>query len=232
MYRRPLIGLAFLWLAIATPAFAQITAFWQQVTITPQAIGNDPALASMQCWDLMTTTSGDWSAAGMRAVLPTGSFFYKHPMGGVRPPSPAAIAAGPALAFTTHVNTPKNNGLNNGNTHLLGGFENEPMSIGDVTADQPGVFSISWGDLFVDLPGTYQISRLTFPQGLLPNIYHVSRVAQVSPQLTANIPQIAEPGTLILLAPAGLLLRRQPRGRRRTPSCCAGHERGTFYFST
>jgi hypothetical protein len=62
-------------------ARGSITAFWQQVTITPAAITNDPALANMQCWDLMTTTTGNWASAGVEAILPAGSFFYKHPLG-------------------------------------------------------------------------------------------------------------------------------------------------------
>lgn len=62
MGRRPVSGLLLcIVAAFCSPAFAQITAFWQQVPITPQAITNDPALASMQCWDLMTTTTGNWA---------------------------------------------------------------------------------------------------------------------------------------------------------------------------
>jgi hypothetical protein len=53
----------------------------------------------MQCWDLMATTSGDWAVAGVAAMLPTGSFFYKHPLRGFKHPSPSAIATTPALAY-------------------------------------------------------------------------------------------------------------------------------------
>ncbi len=200
MYWRPVIGWAILWLAIASPALAQITAFWQQVPITPQATANDPQLASMQCWDLMTTTSGDWHLAGMRAALPAGSLFYRHQMGAFRKPPP--VPGSPALAFTTYVSSPHEDGANN-NTLLLGGWLNEPMSLGDATSPNPGTFSISWGDQFVDLSGTYQIARLTFPKGLLPDIdnssppvTNISFTAQVSPDFTTEIPDIPEPACL------------------------------------
>ena len=108
--------------SVPSTARASITAFWQQVTITPAAITNDPALANMQSWDLMVTASGNWASAGLRAELNPGFFFYKHPLGGLKRPSPAVIAGAPGLEFTTYVNTPNDNGLNNANTGLLGGF--------------------------------------------------------------------------------------------------------------
>lgn len=146
-------------------------------------------------------------------MLPEGSFFYKHALGGFRKPSPAAIAAAPALAFTPYVNTPNDNGLNNGNTFLLGGFEDEEMSIGDVTAPQPGVFSVLWGDVFVDRPGTYQIVRLTFPQGMLPNIVNNDPrplTTQYNPYSFTFISDIPEPAALGLVGAACLLgIRRR-----------------------
>lgn len=111
MYRRPFIGLTFLWLAIARPAFAQITAFWEQVPITPQAIASDAQLASMQCWDLMTTTSGDWASAGLRAVLPPGNFFYTSAQGGNTRPSPATVQMFPHVEFDTFVTSPSDTGV-------------------------------------------------------------------------------------------------------------------------
>jgi hypothetical protein len=200
---------------LCTGAKASITAFWQPVTITPAAISNDPALANMQCWDLMVTASGNWASAGMRAELNAGFFFYKHPLGGLKRPSPAAIAGAPGLEFTTYVNTPNDNGVNNANTLLAGGFPGGVESLGDITAPEPGTFSINWGDLFVDPPDTYQIARLTFPLGQFPDVLtpdqsgNPSFVAQVGPNLIMPIPDIPEPATIPCIGLLALLLRHR-----------------------
>jgi hypothetical protein len=212
-----LIVILWMGLVSSSPAGAAITASWQQVTITPQAISNDPALANMQSWDLMVTTTGNWSTAALRAWLLPGSFYYKHPMGGFKKPSPAAIAAFPALEFTPYVNTPNDNGLNNSNTFIVGGFKGEPASIGDLTSPLPGIFSVSWADMFADLPGTYQIARLTFPNSLLPHIADnnpAPRTTQITPDALALIPDIPEPTSIGLVATAALLVARRRHTRR------------------
>jgi Ca2+-binding RTX toxin-like protein len=112
--------------------------------------------------------------------LPTGSFFYKHPLGGFRHPSPSAIATTPALEFTTYVNVPSDNGLNNPNTLILGGFPGLIPSLGDPSSNHPGTFSIFWGDLIFDPPGTFQIARWTFPQGILPESNPFSFTAHIN----------------------------------------------------
>ncbi len=214
-------------MATASPAHAGITAFWRQTTITPAAIANDPALANMQCWDLMTATTGDWATAAMRATLPVGSTFYKHPVGGRTRPDPAQFTSFPALEFTTYVTSPSDDGTNN-TTMLFGGHpQGGPISLGDPTSPIPGVFSMDWGDTFVvDPPGTYQIGRLTFPNGVLPDIFNntplpvhtPSYIAQVSPDSTVDIPDIPEPDLLRAIVPAGLgatALRRRKLGNRR-----------------
>jgi hypothetical protein len=217
MLRRPVIGWAILCIAAATPVFAQITAFWQQVTITPAAIANDPTLASMQCWDLMTTTTGNWSTAEMNAQLSTGNFFYKHPLGGFTKPPPAAVANSPALAFTTYVTSPNDDGMNN-NTQILSGHpQSRPISLGDQSAVSPGEFSLAWGELFFDPPGTFQIARLTFPQGVLPDILNnhpapvaaPSRTSQGSPEATTEIPDIPEPGMVVFSVALLATMRRR-----------------------
>jgi hypothetical protein len=213
MYWRPVIGWALLWIAIATPAVAQITAFWQQVTISPQAIADDAALANMQCWDLMTTTTGDWASAAMRASLPLGLTFYKHPLGGLTRPDPAIFSSSPALEFTTYASSPSDNGTNN-TTFVAGGHpQSQPASIGDATAPTPGIFSMVWADFVVDLPGTYQIARITFLQGAIVDVLNntptpvadPSLTAQVSPDSTTIIPDIPEPRAIGLLSAAVLL---------------------------
>jgi hypothetical protein len=120
-------------MSVCTGAKASITAFWQQVTITPAAISNDPALANMQCWDLMTTTSGDWSNARMLAFLPSGFNFYKHVLGGLTRPNPAQFPSAPALEFTTFVTAPSDTGANGG-TQILGGHpQSFPPNVGKPT---------------------------------------------------------------------------------------------------
>ncbi len=222
MYRRPFIGLTLLCLAIASPAFAQITAFWQQVTITPAGIANDSALANMQCWDLMTTTTGNWAAARLFVELPPFVRYYKHALGGFTEPNPALVAQHPALAFTSHVTSPNDNGTN-GNTRLLGGFpQSWPMSLGDATSATPGVFSVEWGDFFVDPPGTYYIARLTFPQAVLPAIWNnvpfpqaeFSASKQIDPEAIAEVPEIPEPRYLGLMSVGAAMLGVRSRNRR------------------
>jgi hypothetical protein len=159
----------------------------------------------MQCWDLMTTTTGNWNSAGVEAMLPVGSLFYKHPLGSFKHPSPAAIDESPALAFTTYVNTPNDNGSNNANTLIVGGFPGPIPSLGDATAPQPGRFSVSWGDLFGDPPGTYKIARLTFPQDSVPDVGITSRTTQTGPDSLTRVPDIPEP-SLPALAPLVLLI--------------------------
>jgi hypothetical protein len=224
MTRRFCFAVVCSWIGIGFCAIAQaqpITAFWQRATITPEAIADDPQLANMQSWDLMTTTTGDWVFAGLRAQLPPGSYFYRHLSGSFKSPSPAAVAIAPALAFTTHVNTPNDDGLNNPNTLLLGGFKDEPMQLGEDT----GVFSVSWGDLNADVPGTYQIARLTLPQEVLPSIEDHNpppNTGQVLPHGSALIPNIPEPSTPAVLATLALLnganLGRVGRHRMATPT--------------
>jgi hypothetical protein len=102
-----------------TSARASITAFWQPVTITPAAISNDPALANMQSWDLMVTTTGDWGDAFMWADLPAPYVYYKHANGGLTRPNPSLFGMFPALEFTTYVSSPSDDGLNQ--TTLIGG---------------------------------------------------------------------------------------------------------------
>ena len=93
------IALAFLLSAHA--ARADLVAFWQSNPITPQAVANDPVLAGMQSWSLMATnTSGYFQWAALRAVLPPGNAFYRHPLGGSVRPNPALFSQHPALEFT------------------------------------------------------------------------------------------------------------------------------------
>lgn len=210
--------------ACAPSAPAAITAFWRPVTITPAAIANDPVLANMQTFDLMVTTDGNWASAGMRAVLPGSNRFYKNALGGNTRPGPAFLPLFPALEFTTYVTAPGDTGAA-GAPSVLGGFpEGSPTSLGDAGAPIPGTFSMSWGDLVVDAPGTYEIARLTFPQGILPNVINIndtgptgnySNTSQVTPDSTTEIPDIPEPGALALVSMAALAIARRRRERVR-----------------
>ena len=182
-----------------------ITALWQPVTITPAAIANDPALVNMQCWDLKVNKDGNGTSAGMRAILPTGRFFYKHPLGGIFRPIPVLVAQSPALEFTTHLAFANEEFQC---ASVQGGFPEGPTSLGDSTSTLPGIFSATWGDLCPDAPGTYQIARVTFPLQVFPNVINIadvgpqgefSRTSQVNPDLTTEIPDIPEPVGLSLV---------------------------------
>ncbi len=203
--------------AVYANAYAAITAFWLPVTITPQAVANDPALANMQCWDLMTTTTGDWNLALMRVLLPEGLTFYKHAQGGLTRPDPALFNMFPAIEFTTYVSSPSDDGTNNGTVVLGGHPQGHPTSLGDSTSPTPGEFSMAWGNLTVDLTGTYEIARLTFPQGGIPDVINNlglpafdSQTSQITPDSMTQIPDIPEPGMLGFVSALGLLgLRRR-----------------------
>ncbi len=195
----------------ATTASAAITVSWAPVTISAAAIAQDPALANMQTYDLVATTDGDWASAGLRATLPAGQNFYNHAFGGNTKPNPALVPAFAGLAFDTYVSGPGDTGAA-GAPAILGGFpEGDPVSMAG------NHLSVSWGDLVPDAPGTYQIARLTFPRGVLPDILNndpqtvpnPSRTSQVNPDSTVFIPDIPEPTTLGLVAAAGLMALRR-----------------------
>jgi hypothetical protein len=189
-----------------TSARASITAFWQPVTITPAAISNDTTLANMQCWDLMVTTTGNWNAAGMGVVLPTGLVFYKHPLVEFIRPDPALFGSSPALEFSTYVSCPSETGTNH-TTVVLSAF---PQGFNPHLGDLNGRFSMVWADVVNDLPGTYAIARLTFPAGVLAQILHppgtFSETAQIDPDAIAIIPDIPEPSAFRSSLPAVVLV--------------------------
>jgi hypothetical protein len=203
-------------LGLTSRAAAQITAFWQRATITPAAIAEVPALANMQSWDLLATTSGNWLSARMAARLPAGVTFYKHPLGGLTRPDPSMFNSSPALQFTTYASAANDTGTNH-TTLVLGSFlfNADPASIGDATSPLPGVFDMMWGNSPPTAPpGTYQIARLTFPQGVLPEVIGLSATTQLNPEADALIPQIPEPNLVSLLGAIALvLLRRRPMGQ-------------------
>lgn len=201
--------------AISSSAFAALTASWQQVPISANALASDPTLANMQSWSLrINYTDGDWASGGIRATLPAGSFFYRQsPLGAQTYPGPALIAAFPALEFTSYVRAAAD--AAGGGTNVLGSFpEGSPdgPSVGNQTQAPPGTpgnFNASFGDLVTTPPGNYEIVRLTFPIGVIPPILPLSVTSQVNPSQDLPIPQIPEPGTLGLLAAAGLLAIRR-----------------------
>jgi hypothetical protein len=202
-------------LVCCTHSFAALTAFWQPVAISAAAIAHDPALANMQSWNLMVTTDGNWASAGVRLDLPAGNTFYKNALGAMTKPNPAFFPIAPSLEFTTYVTAPADTGAG-GAPAILGYFPEEfgPGSLGDSASTRPGQFSVSWGDLVTDPPGVYQILRITFPQGVLPEIHPLSQTSEVNPDNTFLIGgRIPEPSTLTLLA--GLAVLRLTRMRLR-----------------
>lgn len=189
---------------------AALTAYWVPVSISAAAIAEVPELANMQCWDLYVSYSdGDWASAGMRLELPAGATFWHHPLGSNTRPSPAIVAAFPALAHDTYVTAPPDTG-SSGSPSILGGFpEGSPLSFGGENDPLPGKLSVSWGDLITSPPGTYPILRITFPMGMIPNFY--GQTSTVNPDMTIII-EIPEPATaLTALGLLGLLRRRGSR---------------------
>ncbi len=226
------VGLLILYIGVAlcSPAHAAITAFWVPVASGDGSVGTlyptaatggefgDPVLLGMQTWDLRVITTGDWSEAGMRAELPSGSF-YRGSNAGVT--KPVTALPGQARDFWTYVSIPSDASPDPSNIIVPGGFpQGEPVSNGTSNGDNiPGVFSCRWMDLHVDLPSPvigYQIGRLTFPLGVIPDVLTVdqnpsfSYTSQWLPNGTTAIPEIPEISTNCLLTGSLLfwLLRR------------------------
>lgn len=176
------------------------------------ALANDPQLQTMQTWDIIVTTDGNWASAGFQAILPTGQFFYKHALGGSTKPNSLFFSIAPALEFTSYVTSPGDTGAS-GAPSILGYYPEEPGpgSIGDPTSTRPGRFSFSWGDLVNDPPGTYRIVRFTWPLGSLPDIHSPTGVtSQVDPASTTFIIEPEPTGMPLLCALAAFGVRRRP----------------------
>lgn len=206
--------------AAAGKAQADLTAFWQNNPITPQAVSNDPTLANMQSWSVMiTNTDGLWSSAGLRAVLPPGNSFYRNLNGGLFRPSVAQQSANPALTFHTYITDPTQspNSPTAGAPAILGGFPDlgTKVSFGGPSDPIPGTFSVAWGDPMgpsIHPPGTFEIARLTFPISVFPGVDPRSQTSQVNPGQTVLIPTtIPEPCGFGLSASAAAALTRRRR---------------------
>ncbi len=187
------VTVAIILMLLGRPTRAALTAFWRNNPITPQAIADDPTLASMQSWSVMVSnTEGMWTSAGLRATLPHPTRFYRNPIGGPSRPSTAEQAAHPALTFHTYVTQPIQapNGLSP--PTVLGGFPDakEPASFGGSADVLPGIVSVAWGDPTGSPhpPGIFEVARLTFPQVTLPSVHPESFTAQLNPAQLAPIP--------------------------------------------
>lgn len=197
----------------ATASRAQITAFWQRNTITPQAVADDPVLAGMQSWDLMVTAGGSWSTGHLRAQLPSGQF-YNHRFGGNTHPSGGLINVFQGLAFDTYITSPGDCGCGAAAPSIFGGFpDGEPFSMSG------SLVSVGWGELVRYAPGTYRVARLTFTAGVFPDVLNndpapvpaFSHVTQTFPDATAEIPDIPEPTCFGIVIGAMMLLSRRRR---------------------
>ena len=209
---------------VSALAHAELSAHWHFNPITAAAIAADSQLAGMQSWSLIVThTSGHWASAGVRAKLSGGLTYYHTPPargGGNAHPTPAMIANFPELEFDTYVSSSRNQqGANP--PALLGAYVlSGPPSLGGPEDDIPGEFSVSWGDIHATSgpgPGTYEILRLTFPQGVLPNFVPLGQATQINPDITVTVPAIPEPGAPNLLVAASVIslyrhVTRKPHG--------------------
>jgi hypothetical protein len=216
---RQIVGIVVAWcagLAVCSIARADLTAFWRNNPITPQAIANDPTLAGMQSWSVMVThTDSYWHFAGARLTLPAGSTFYRRPFGGNFLPSASAIAADPALAFHTYLTTPHHIVGNHTPAILTGLPLKEPVSLGGPSDPLPGVVSAIWGHPeAVNHPtpvGTYEVLRATFPNGVLPDVHPGSFIMTRNPDQTVRRASIPEPSAAAVMLGwgMGLILRRR-----------------------
>jgi len=206
----------FLASAIAGSARGELTAFWRNNPITPEAIADDPVLAGMQSWSLMASnTDGWWASSGLRAVLPSGYTFYRNSQGGSFHPTAPQVSAHPAVEFHTYVTSPHNQGGANAPV-LLGPFPQNmpPQSFGGSSDALPGTFSVAWADPVghKHVPGTFEIVRLTYPATLSPTVHPTSSVDYVNPEQTVLVPTTI-PECHCLAAALGVLLIRLRRRR-------------------
>jgi hypothetical protein len=219
MFRR-IVAVIVLSAGMASSASAALIALWRQNTITHAAISNDPSLASMQSWSLMVQNPenmGFWSSAGLRATLPSGSFFYRHPLGGFTRPSTDAIAANPALAFQTYVTSPRQSPSGANPPTIVSNWPQTSVpSFGGPSDPIPGTFTVAWGDAQAGagpvLGGPFEIARITFPLGVIPDVLTAKPVASFAEQLDPSemtpIPKIPEPRTTALCIVMAGLRRR------------------------
>ncbi len=209
-----------------SPTLAAISAFWVPVASGNGTVGvqypsaatnQDPTLLTMQTWDLRVNTDGNWARADLRATLPVGNFFYRVGQA-ISMPNPDTFPFNPRSEWFTYIRAISEDTKSN-NLQIIGGFPpgaNNPSN-GNATSAVPGTLSVSWGDVMNDPPSPpdgYQIARLTFPLGMIPDILTVdqstdfSKTSQVTPDSTTAIPEIPEPATLAFVTLVSLLARR------------------------
>ena len=198
--RSVLIAWALAVVCFRATAHADLTAFWRNNPITPEAIADDPVLAGMQSWSVLVThDNGYWVSAGARLTLPSGLTFYRNALGDDLRPSPAAIAQHPALAYHTYVTSPHHIFNPFYSPSVLGPFPESqpPTSFGGGSDPLPGTFSVSWGHpetvVYPTPVGTYEILRVTFPNQTVPVVHPQSRTWTTNPEQMAVITAIPEP---------------------------------------
>ena len=209
----------FLASAIASSARAELTAFWRNNPITPEAIGDDPALGGMQSWSVMVTnTNGLFASAGLRATLPPENRFYRNQHGGAFRPTPPQVTEHPALTFHTYVTAPRQTG---GLLAVFGGFPDvaSQASFGGPLDLVPGTFAVSWGDADPNSwpPGTYEIARLTFPVGVHPLVHPQSVTYYIAPDQNTLLPTVIPEPSAVVFNVMGLALLFRSSGKRESP---------------
>jgi len=193
------LGLA----ALSSAANAAISAQWVRVTPSSYpADATNPIPANAETWDLQVNipdTGDKWTVAGVHILPSSLVSIYNHGFGSNTRPNSALIAAFPALAFDSYVDS------FSGGVNVAGPAEGG----GSATLDSTNGVNIAWGTNNVAAdpagPTSYPIMRLTFVRQsqTQPVPLAFGQVFSVNggsnaPVTIPSIPAVPEPTTLAL----------------------------------
>ena len=175
--------------------------------VTQRFVSRGCRVAGYETWDLVISSSSDWTKARLDVVLTSGTFYTDH-YGTDAQPNPALFVFVPALEWDTFVTLPESFP----NTESMGDIP--CMLIHDKVFDDTELH-VTWFDSIVNPPVHDKvIARLTISCGaqgtLTGRIYDAETQGVGTPFAYALLP---EPATLILAAVGGQLLV----SRRRIP---------------
>ncbi len=120
-------------------------------TVRVVEVDNSSALTGYKTYDIVVSTEGDWSIAGLLIELNKGSI-YQDPAGSDLAPYSALFTAYPTLEFDSYVTT-------NGNSTSIAGHAGE-LGGSQLQFDESRI-DIVWFDIQKDDVGVFSIARIT-----------------------------------------------------------------------